>query len=71
MVIDQGAGKSKKQLSVENPPVVPNNAIRLELQEFAESVIHNKPTIVTIEDGAKALETAARIIEKINFIQPE
>ncbi len=71
MVIDQGAGKSKKQLSVENPPVVPNNAIRMELQEFAESIIHNKPTIVTIEDGAKALDTAAKIIERINYIQPE
>ncbi len=71
MVIDQGNGKGKKQLSVENPPVQPNNAIRMELQEFAESIIHNKPTIVTIEDGAKALDTAAKIIERINFIQPE
>ncbi|HTA27468.1 MAG TPA: Gfo/Idh/MocA family oxidoreductase [Bacteroidia bacterium] len=71
MVIDQGNGRGKKQLSVENPPVQPNNAIRMELQEFAESIIHNKPTIVTIEDGAKALDTAAKIIERINFIQPE
>lgn len=71
MVIDQGEGKPKKQLALENPPVIPNNAIRMELQEFAESIIHNKPTIVTIEDGAKALETAFKIIERINFIQPE
>jgi predicted dehydrogenase len=71
MVIDQGEGKPKKQLSVENPSVVPNNAIRVELFEFAQSIIENKPTIVTIEDGAKALEVATKVIEKINFIQPE
>ncbi len=71
MVIDQGAGKPKKQIYLENPPVVPNNAIRMELHEFAQSILENKPTIVTIEDGAKALEVATRVIEKINFIQPE
>jgi len=71
MVIDQGAGKPKKQIILENTPVIPNNAIRMELSEFADAIIHNKPTIVTIEDGAKALETATRIIERINFIQPE
>jgi predicted dehydrogenase len=71
MVLDQGAGKPKKQLSLENPPVAPNNAIRMELSEFAEAIIHNKSTVVSIEDGAKALETAAKIIERINFIQPE
>ncbi len=71
MVIDQGEGKPKKQIYLENPVVSPNNAIRMELSEFAQSIINNKPTIVTIEDGAKALKTAARIIERINFIQPE
>ncbi len=71
MVIDQGAGKPKKQIYLENPAVVPNNAIRMELQEFANAILNNTPTIVTIEDGAKALETAAKIIERINFIQPE
>ena len=71
MVIDQGAGKPKKQIYLENPPITPNNAIRMELSEFAQAIINNKPTTVTIEDGAKALETAARIIERINFIQPD
>lgn len=71
MVIDQGPGKPKKQIYLENPSITPNNAIRLELYEFAQSIIHNKPTIVTIEDGAKALETAEKIIEKISFIQPD
>lgn len=70
MVIDQGAGKPKKQIYMENPPVVPNNAIRMELSEFAQAIIQNKPAIVTMEDGAKALEVATRIIEKVNFIQP-
>ena len=71
MVRDQGAGKPKKQIYLENPPITPNNAIRMELSEFAQAIINNKPTTVTIEDGAKALETAARIIERINFIQPD
>ncbi len=71
MVIDPGGGKPKKQIYLENPGVTPNNAIRMELSEFAQSILQNKPVIVTIEDGAKALETAFRIIERINFIQPE
>lgn len=71
MVIDQGPGKPKKQIFQENPPIIPNNAIRLELSEFAKAIINNTPTAVTIEDGAKALETATRIIERINYIQPE
>jgi len=43
MVIDQGPGKPKKQITMENTPVIPNNAIRMELSEFADAIIHNKP----------------------------
>lgn len=69
-VIDPGANKKKKQLFIEHPAVLPNNAIRMELETFSESILHNKPTLVTVEEGAKALDVAHKVIEKINVLQP-
>jgi predicted dehydrogenase len=68
-VMDMGKDKKKKQVDIEQPVVSPNNAIRMELQAFADSILNNQPTRVTIEDGAKALEVAYKVIEKINFLQ--
>jgi predicted dehydrogenase len=68
MMIDMGPNKPRKQIYLEMPPVSPNNAIRMELATFAESIINKLPTRVTIEDGAKALEVAHKVIEKISLI---
>ncbi|HXP53099.1 MAG TPA: Gfo/Idh/MocA family oxidoreductase [Bacteroidia bacterium] len=68
-VMDMGKDKKKKQVDIEQPVVNPNNAIRMELQAFADAILNNQPTRVTIEDGAKALEVAYKVIEKINFLQ--
>ena len=67
----KGVKGVKKQIYLESAPVTPNNAIKMELTEFAASILENKPTRVTIEQGAKALEIANKVIEKINFIQPK
>ena len=69
MVIDFGDKGAKKQIYLEMPIVTPHNAIKMELSTFADAIIHNHATVVTIEDGARALETAHRIIDKINLIQ--
>ena len=69
MVIEIGKDKRKKQIYLEQPKIEANNAIRMELSTFAEAILNNQPTRVTIEDGAKALEVAYKVIEKINFLQ--
>ncbi|MGP8214798.1 MAG: Gfo/Idh/MocA family protein [Bacteroidia bacterium] len=68
-IIELGKDKKKKQLFIEQPQVIPNNAIRMELETFANAILNNLPTGVTIEDGAKALEVAHKVIEKIDFLQ--
>jgi predicted dehydrogenase len=67
MVIDLGSGKGKKQIFFEKPEIVPINAIKTELEKFAESIENNTIPHVTIIDGYKALDVAYKIIEKINL----
>jgi predicted dehydrogenase len=56
----------KKTIAVANPPVKDANAIKLELEAFADSIIHNKPTVVSEIDGFLAMEVAHQILEKIS-----
>lgn len=52
----------KKYIHLSMPHIEPVNAIKMELEAFAESIIHNKRPIVSIEDGYEALNLAHRII---------
>ncbi|HRW96633.1 MAG TPA: Gfo/Idh/MocA family oxidoreductase [Bacteroidales bacterium] len=65
MVIDLGEGKGKKELMLQKPEIVPNNAIMSELESFANAIQLNVPPPVTIYDGFRALDVAYRILEKI------
>lgn len=56
----------KKTIAVANPPIKDANAIKLELEAFANSVINNKPTVVSEIDGFLAMEVAHQILEKIS-----
>ncbi|WP_018614994.1 Gfo/Idh/MocA family protein [Segetibacter koreensis] len=56
----------KKTIAVANPPIKDVNAIKLELEAFADSIINNKPTVVTEIDGFLAMEVAHQILEKIS-----
>jgi len=56
----------KKTIAVANPPVKKTNAIKLELEAFVDSIVHNKPTIVSEIDGFLAMEVAHQILEKIS-----
>ena len=57
--------RGPKMIDVQMPTPVPVNAILMELETFADSIQNQKPTVVTIEDGYKALKIAHRIIEAI------
>jgi len=56
----------KKTIAVANPVVKDANAIKLELEAFTDSIINNKPTIVSEIDGFLAMEVAHQILEKIS-----
>ncbi|HEX8279332.1 MAG TPA: Gfo/Idh/MocA family oxidoreductase [Segetibacter sp.] len=56
----------KKTIAVANPKVEDGNAIKLELEAFVDSIVKNKPTVVSEIDGFLALEVAHRILEKIS-----
>jgi predicted dehydrogenase len=56
----------KKSIAIANPEIKPMNAIKLELEAFVDSIIHNKPTVVSEIDGFLAMEVAHQILDKIS-----
>jgi len=62
--VDMPSGN--KTLAIINPPVQPVNAIKEELQSFANAIAGNKNTVVNEIDGLMAMEVAHRILEKIH-----
>ncbi|MBI2285126.1 MAG: Gfo/Idh/MocA family oxidoreductase [Bacteroidetes bacterium] len=56
----------KKTIAIANPAVQPLNAIKLELEAFVDSILNNKPTVVSEIDGFLAMEVAHQILEKIS-----
>jgi predicted dehydrogenase len=63
--IDLGNGKGKKIIDFENPQVEESNAIKSELEEFANSILTNATPSVTIDDGYQALLVANQIMDKL------
>lgn len=63
---DVDTPKGKKTIAVANPEILSANAIKLELESFVDSVINNKPTVVSEIDGFLAMEVAHKILNKIN-----
>lgn len=56
----------KKTLAIANPSIQPVNSIKLELEAFVDSIVNNKPVIVSEIDGFLAMEVAHKILEKIS-----
>ena len=54
----------KKIITFDKPKVNEFNAILFELESFADSIIYNKPVVVTLSDGKRALNLALKISEK-------
>ena len=66
VVMDLGS-KGKKKIIFDKPTIEANNAIKDELESFANSINNNTTPIVSIEDGVSALSVAHQIMEKINI----
>ncbi len=65
MILDLGE-KGQKQIYFENPEIKSINAIKMELETFAQSIINDTTPLVTLEDGCKAIEVAYQIMAKIS-----
>lgn len=63
---DVETNHGKKTIAVASPAIVENNAMKMELQSFADAIQNNHPTEVTEMDGYRAMEVAHLILEKIN-----
>ena len=61
------AEKGMKQIFFDNPKVEESNAIKMELESFADSIRNNKPTVISAEAGFRALEVAFKVMEKMNL----
>ncbi len=57
----------KKSISVINPEAPEVNAIKMELEKFTESILENKPTLVSEVDGYRAMDVAHQILQKIRY----
>ncbi|HEY4797542.1 MAG TPA: Gfo/Idh/MocA family oxidoreductase, partial [Bacteroidia bacterium] len=59
------AEKGVKQIFFDNPKVEESNAIKMELESFADSIISGKPTAVSATDGFRAIDVALKVMEKM------
>jgi predicted dehydrogenase len=66
LVFDPGNGSTMKRIYIENPEIMPLNAIKQELESFNHAIISNSTPPVTIIDGCNALDVAYQILEKIS-----
>jgi predicted dehydrogenase len=64
--IAMGNGENKV-LSVQQPDILPTNAIRMELSEFAAAITGNKPVRVSVYDGFQAMDVAHQILKKMSL----
>jgi len=67
ITLDLGEGKGQKQIYFEKPNVTEVNAIKEELQQFANSINQNTIPPVSIHDGYNALDVAHKIVEKLKI----
>jgi len=58
-------GDKTKYIHIDMPPIEQVNAIKMELETFADSILNNTRPKVNIDDGYKALKVAYDIIDAI------
>lgn len=66
ITIELGKDKGSKIIYFDQPKVEESNAIKMELEQFIDAIIHDKSTPVTIEEGFNALHVAHQVMDKIN-----
>lgn len=69
IVLELGEGKGSKKIMVNIPEIGESNAIKEELISFHKAIVENTTPVVSIEDGARALEVAYQIIDKLKVSQ--
>jgi predicted dehydrogenase len=67
LIIEPGNGKPSKQLVFDEPKVADYNAIKRELETFADSIYNNTKPLVTVEDGYLAIQVANQILDQLSF----
>lgn len=55
----------KKTIAIANPDIKEVNAIKMELEEFRDSIVNNTEPPVSVVDGFRAMDVAHQILEKI------
>ncbi len=66
VTIDLPNGKGTKLIYFDQPKVDETNAIKMELELFIDSILHNTSTAISVEDGYNALHVAHQVMEKLN-----
>jgi len=64
--LDVGNGETKI-ISVQMPDVANTNAIRMELNEFADAIRTGRPVRVSVQDGYQAMDVAHQILKKMSL----
>ena len=64
LTLENAEGK-RKQIIYKNPKVINNNAIQIELENFANSINNSTKSVVSLEDATRALKVAYSIINSM------
>ncbi|MCS6991684.1 MAG: Gfo/Idh/MocA family oxidoreductase [Chitinophagales bacterium] len=63
-------GNHSRWLTFERPTVLPLNAIKLELEQFAQAIANQSDPPVSFMDGLEALQIATEIMRQIELVSP-
>lgn len=67
IVFDLGEGKAKKKIEIFKPEIGQSNAIKEELETFAQCIENETVPVVSIEDGEYALNVALQIMDQLKL----
>lgn len=67
VTIDLGE-KGMKQIFFDNPKIEPLNAIKMELESFAEAISANKPVAISAADGYRAMDIAYKVTDEMKQV---
>lgn len=67
IIFDLGEGKPVKKILFDKPELEATNAIKEELRTFGEAIVNDTATIVSLEDGFRALDVAQQVLDKLKI----
>ena len=60
-------GNNSKAISVDTTVVKASNAIKMQLEEFADAVLNDRPVRVNVYDGYQAMDVAQQVLKKMSL----